>query len=72
MARPLLPDDLIQLQRTWSRRYGGRHPPYGVAPSVRELGRAVGLSSASSATYQLGWMREQGVDVKTRCRRSGR
>ncbi|MFE2992563.1 LexA family protein [Streptomyces sp. NPDC059262] len=45
---------------------------YGEAPTVREPAAAVGVSSTSSISYQLRRMREQGVLVETRGRRSGR
>ncbi|MET7843655.1 hypothetical protein ABZT45_34640 [Streptomyces sp. NPDC005356] len=45
---------------------------YGEAPSVRELASAVGVSSTSSIVYQLRRLRERGIEVETRGRRSGR
>ncbi|MFD0417820.1 LexA family protein [Streptomyces sp. NPDC127108] len=45
---------------------------YGEAPTVRELARAVGLASTSSVHYQLARLREQGIAVETRGRRSAR
>ncbi|WP_125264432.1 winged helix DNA-binding protein [Streptomyces alboflavus] len=45
---------------------------YGEAPSVRELGKAVGLSSTSSIQYHLRRLRERGLVVEARGRRSGR
>ncbi|PKV84211.1 hypothetical protein [Streptomyces sp. TLI_146] len=44
----------------------------GEAPMVRELAAVVGVSSSSSIAYHLRRMREQGVEVETRGRRSGR
>ncbi|MFD4144282.1 LexA family protein [Streptomyces sp. NPDC058572] len=38
---------------------------HGEAPSVRELGHAVGLSSPSSVAYQLGRLEEQGLISRT-------
>lgn len=34
---------------------------HGEGPSVRELGRLVGLSSSGSVAYQLGRLEEQGL-----------
>ncbi|MEU5683633.1 hypothetical protein [Streptomyces venezuelae] len=45
---------------------------YGEAPSLRELAEAAGLSSPLSAHYQVQRMRERGVVVETRGRRSER
>ncbi|UDM05474.1 hypothetical protein [Streptomyces longhuiensis] len=44
---------------------------HGEAPSMRELGAAVGLTSTSSVAYQLRRLRERMV-VETRGRRSDR
>lgn len=44
----------------------------GEAPSVRELAAAVGLTSSSSVAYHLRRLRERGLVVQTRGRRSGR
>ncbi|MFB8000138.1 hypothetical protein ACFC4G_46145 [Streptomyces sp. NPDC056002] len=44
----------------------------GEAPSMRELGAAVGLTSVSSVAYQLRRLRERGLVVQTRGRRSDR
>ncbi|MFF1360679.1 hypothetical protein [Streptomyces sp. NPDC058297] len=41
---------------------------HGEAPSVRELGAAVGLTSSSSVAYHLRRLRERGVVVQTRGR----
>jgi repressor LexA len=45
---------------------------HGETPSVRELAEVVGVSSSSSVAYHLRRMREQGIEVDTRGRRSGR
>ncbi|MFB8267427.1 hypothetical protein ACFC96_12530 [Streptomyces sp. NPDC055955] len=45
---------------------------HGEAPSVRELGADVGLTSASSVAYHLRRLRERGLVVQTRARRSDR
>ncbi|MFB8000121.1 LexA family protein [Streptomyces sp. NPDC056002] len=45
---------------------------HGEAPSVRELGAAVGLTSSSSVAYHLRRLRERGLAVETRGRRSDR
>ncbi|MGW6362348.1 LexA family protein [Streptomyces sp. NPDC055092] len=45
---------------------------HGEAPSVRELGAAVGLTSTSSVAYHLRRLRERGLTVQTRGRRSDR
>ncbi|MDT0307306.1 winged helix-turn-helix transcriptional regulator [Streptomyces sp. DSM 44917] len=37
----------------------------GVAPTIRELGQAVGLSSPSSVLYQLRRLEEQGIVRRT-------
>ncbi|WP_329167511.1 hypothetical protein OHB49_45585 (plasmid) [Streptomyces sp. NBC_01717] len=34
---------------------------YGEAPTIREIGQRVGLSSTSSTAYQLGRLEERGV-----------
>ncbi|MFE6904618.1 hypothetical protein ACFVFJ_49045 [Streptomyces sp. NPDC057717] len=41
---------------------------HGEAPSVRELGAAVGLTSTSSVAYHLRRLRERGLVVQTRGR----
>ncbi|MEU7484254.1 MarR family transcriptional regulator [Streptomyces sp. NPDC042319] len=38
---------------------------HGEAPTVREIGRRVGLSSPSSALYQLRQLEEHGLIVRT-------
>ncbi|QIB49481.1 LexA family protein [Streptomyces aureoverticillatus] len=43
---------------------------YGEAPTMRELARVSGLNSTSSVHYQLERLREQGILVETRGRRS--
>ncbi|MFD5696558.1 LexA family protein [Streptomyces lasiicapitis] len=53
------------------RNRPGRHRP-PEAPSLRELAEAAGLSTPSSAHYQLKRIRKQGVIVETRGRPSGR
>ncbi|MFF4187580.1 LexA family protein [Streptomyces sp. NPDC001691] len=58
-------EEIVRCARRWVAEYGE-------APSVRELGEAVGLSSSGSITYQLRRMREAGVVVETRGRRSDR
>ncbi|MEV0257724.1 hypothetical protein AB0H82_26135 [Streptomyces sp. NPDC050732] len=45
---------------------------HGEAPSLKELAQAAGLSSASSAHYQVKRLRAQGVTVQTRGRPSMR
>ncbi|MFF1568680.1 hypothetical protein ACFVY1_35245 [Streptomyces sp. NPDC058293] len=45
---------------------------HGEAPSVRELGAAVGLTSSSSVVYHLRRLRERGLVVQPRGRASGR
>ncbi|GAA0611819.1 hypothetical protein [Streptomyces crystallinus] len=44
---------------------------HGEAPTGRELAAMVGVSSPSSVASHLRQMREQGVAVETRGRRSG-
>ncbi|WP_405598231.1 MULTISPECIES: hypothetical protein [unclassified Streptomyces] len=56
---------IIRSAREWTAEYGE-------APSVRELAAAVGVSSSSSIAYQLRRLRELGITVETRGRRSGR
>ncbi|MFG3369659.1 hypothetical protein ACIPWY_31050 [Streptomyces sp. NPDC090032] len=56
---------IIRSAREWITQYGE-------APSVRDLAAAVGVSSSSSIAYQLRRLREQGITVETRGRRSGR
>ncbi|MFE4777822.1 hypothetical protein [Streptomyces sp. NPDC056713] len=56
---------IIRCVREWIAQYGE-------APSVRELGEAVGLASSSSVMYHLRRLREQGFVVETRGRRSSR
>ncbi|MEV8529257.1 hypothetical protein AB0451_34805 [Streptomyces sp. NPDC052000] len=58
-------DEIVRCARRWVAEYGE-------APSMRELGQAVGLSSSGSISYQLRRMREAGVVVETRGRRSDR
>ncbi|MGW2863240.1 LexA family protein [Streptomyces sp. SDr-06] len=58
-------EEIVRCARRWVAEYGE-------APSVRELGEAVGLSSSGSIAYQLRRMREAGVVVETRGRRSDR
>ncbi|MFF1736531.1 hypothetical protein [Streptomyces sp. NPDC058247] len=41
---------------------------HGEAPSVRELGAAVGLTSSSSVAFHLRRLRERGLVVQTRGR----
>ncbi|MDX3855609.1 LexA family protein [Streptomyces sp. AK02-01A] len=38
---------------------------HGEGPSVREIGRAVGLSSSSSVAYQLSRLEERGLISRT-------
>ncbi|MFJ2651858.1 hypothetical protein ACIO1C_34680 [Streptomyces sp. NPDC087420] len=44
---------------TWLRDWAAAHN--GETPSVREIGRSVGLSSTGSVAYQLGQMEQLGV-----------
>lgn len=64
----MLTDQQTRIARS-ARDWGAA---YGEAPTVRELATAVGVSSPSSVAYHLRRMREQGVVVETRGRRSGR
>ncbi|MFJ8314032.1 MULTISPECIES: hypothetical protein [unclassified Streptomyces] len=63
-----LTDRQVRILRS-AREWVAEH---GVAPSLRELGAAAGLSSSSSIAYQVRRMREIGVEVETRGRGSGR
>jgi SOS-response transcriptional repressor LexA len=51
-----------------------RTSDHGEGPSIREIGREVGLSSTSSVAYQLRRMEERGLLSRTRwtfARKSG-
>ncbi|MFE4688330.1 LexA family protein [Streptomyces sp. NPDC056721] len=65
-------DTLTDRQRrivTCAREWIAEHSE---APSVRELGAAVGLASTSSVAYHLRRLRERGLVVQTRGQPSGR
>ncbi|TGA93677.1 hypothetical protein E2651_35805 [Streptomyces sp. MZ04] len=48
---------MSQTQRTWSAPVAER----GEAPTIREIGRSVGLSSPASVAYHLAQMEQVGV-----------
>lgn len=51
-------EQILRVVRTWIA-------DYGEGPSIREIGREVGLSSTSSVAYQLRRMEERGLIGRT-------
>jgi SOS-response transcriptional repressor LexA len=51
-------EQILRVVRTWIA-------DHGEGPSIREIGRAVGLSSTSSVAYQLRRMEERGLISRT-------
>ncbi|KIF72724.1 hypothetical protein QR77_41235 [Streptomyces sp. 150FB] len=51
-------EEILRVVRRWITERGE-------APTVREIGQAVGLSSSSSVAYQIRRMEEQGLISRT-------